>query len=124
MINKDRIVPIEKTDLITMYGLLLKLSNISSISGLTKLAPKAISEFAVPDGTKYLLTEPVKSCDLTEVGNGNTFDVYFVPAYDFDGFYFNGAKVTLTGTVEADGVSLYNVSGTIGSTVTVTKLGL
>ena len=50
--------------------------------------------------------------------------VYFVPAFDFDGFYVSGTKKVLAGDdVVADSAQLYTATLSDG-TVTIAKLGL
>ena len=50
--------------------------------------------------------------------------VYFVPAFDFDGFYVSGTKKVLAGDdVDADGATLYTATLSDG-TVTIAKIGL
>ena len=41
MINNDRIVPVQKTDLLTLYGNILKIASVS----VTALASTGIGEF-------------------------------------------------------------------------------
>ena len=58
MINKDRIVPVMATDLISLYGVILLQD--SNNSGLTKLSADTIGEFQVKtNSAKLLAAEPV-----------------------------------------------------------------
>ncbi len=114
MINADRIVPITKLDLISMYGVILKVGSVN----VTKLdATDVEGDFSAAAGT-YLCSQPVKSFDFT----GASGTVYFVPAYDFVGFTKSGAAVTVSGDVDPDGASLYSAALSSG-TVTITKVG-
>lgn len=123
MINKDRIVPIEKVDLISMYGLIL-LQNGDN-SSLEKLAASTINgDFAVSTASKvYLADQPVKSVVYGSSITGNT--LYFVPDYAFEGFTKTGATLTITKPDEgilADGHTLYKAVLSTNA-LTVTKCG-
>lgn len=111
MINKNRVVPIMKMDLLTMIGTIL---NIASVS-YSILASKDITgNFSVTGsgaaGTK-LADQPVKTLDFASGVTSGT--VYFVPAYDFAGITVAGADATFDDAgldlddVIADGVTLY-----------------
>ena len=119
MINTDRIVPITKEDLISMYGLILL--QASANSAMTALqADNVEGDFTCGTGIK-LAAEPVKTCNFT----GATGTLYFVPAYDYAGFTVNGAAATIAANnvvVNPDGHTLYKA--VLGSgTVTITKAG-
>lgn len=117
MINKDRIVPVTATDLLTLYGLILKIGSVN----VTKLeATNTEGDFAVAAAGTLLANEPVKTLDFAS--DVSTASVYFVPAYDYEGFKINGTAVTPTGTVEADGRTLYLAALSSGA-VTITKIG-
>ena len=125
MINKDRIVPIEKVDLISMYGLILL--QASANSGLAKLEAETIDgDFQIKTNSAVLIADqPVKSVDIDATGSSvSAATLYFVPAYDYAGFTVDGAAATMGegDDVVADGFSLYKaVFGS--STVTITKVG-
>lgn len=74
MINKDRIVPITKTDLLTLYATIL------ALGGTTATILKADDvegNFTLPtEAGTYIAAEPVKKFAGTAAGT-----VYFVPAY-------------------------------------------
>lgn len=120
MINTERIVPVTATDLLTLYGLILTMN--STYSGLTALAAdNAVGDFSVTDGTNVLIAnEPVKTIDIASDVSACT--VVFVPSYDYEGFKINGAAVTPTGSVSADGRTLYKAVLASGA-ITITKLG-
>ncbi len=44
MINEDRIVPVQKTDLITMYGTIMKLAG-TSVAAAEAVAPGCIRSY-------------------------------------------------------------------------------
>lgn len=121
MVNNDRIVQITTIDLLSMYALILKASGTT----LTKLNAKDVNgDFALaeaPGSGSVFASEPVKSFDFETGVSAAT--VYFVPAYDFDGFKIEGAAVTATGSVEKDGRTLYLATLATGA-VTITKVGL
>lgn len=119
MINTDRIVPIEKIDLLSLTGEILTLAGVS----YTKLSGGAVEGDFTVTGTgdvgNLLADEPAKSINFA---SGVTAAVvYFRPGYAFDGFKINGSAVTPTGTVTADGVSLYKATLATAA-VTVVKV--
>ena len=120
MINSDRIVPIMKVDLISMYGLILTMN--SSNAGLTAVdANNALGEFEIAEADSPLIaSEPVTSCDFGEDVSAAT--LYFVPSYDYTGFTANGAPITATGDVTPDGFTLYKAV-LADSAVTITQIG-
>lgn len=122
MINTDRIVPVTKTDLITLYG------NIMTLAGSTVAALKATNpgEFEVeeaPANGSLLAAEPVTTLDID--ADVSAVTVYFIPAYDFAGFTVGGAAATIadgSDEVDADGSSLYTAALATGE-ITITKVG-
>ena len=122
MINTDRIVPVTATDLITLYGLILK--QASANSTLAKLAAEAIGEFTVKSGSAPLIAaEPVKKINIDATASSvSSATVYFVPAFDYEGFEIDGVKVTPTGDVVADGYTLYVATLSTGA-ITIAKVG-
>lgn len=122
MINTDRIVPVTATDLITLYGLILL--QASANSGLAKLEADGIGEFQVKSGSAPLLAaEPVKKIDIDATASSvSAATIYFVPAFDYKGFSIDGADITPTGDVVADGRTLYKATLASGA-VTIVKAG-
>ena len=123
MINNDRIVPVTATDLITLYGVILK-QDTTNNSSLAKLTADAAGEFQIKSGSAPLIAnEPAKSIDIDATASSvSACTVYFVPAYDYKGFTIDGSAVTPTGTVEADGRTLYKAVLATGA-ITITKVG-
>lgn len=121
MINKDRIVAVMATDLITLYGTILKAASVS----VSKLAADAIGEFQVKtNSATYLAAEPVKKIDFDATASSvSAGTVYFVPAFDYEGFTIDGVKVTPTGDVDADGSTLYCATLATGA-ITIAKVGV
>ena len=123
MINKDRIVPVTKTDLLTLYGVILKQD--SNNSSLAKLASSDVEgDFAITSAGTYIADQPVKSVLFgSSVTSGTLF---FVAAYDYKGFEKTGATLTVTeaeGGVVADGATLYKATISTNA-LTITQVGI
>lgn len=118
MINTDRIVPVLATDLITLYGTIMKLAG-TSVAAAEASAPGV---FALTSGSGNLLAnEPVKTFDFGESVSSAT--LYFVPAYDYKGFSIAGTEVTTSGaTVKPDGCTLYTATLATGA-ITIAQKG-
>lgn len=122
MINNDRIVPIMKMDLLTMFGTILGLHGTS----YTVLASTDVEgDFSVTGsgaaGNK-LANQPVKTLDFASGVTSGT--VYFVAAYDYAGITVAGAGATIadgSATVVADGATLYTAALASGE-VTITAV--
>ena len=124
MINSDRIVPVTATDLTTLYGLILK-QDTTNNSTLAALNPHDVEgDFKVTSGSAPLLaSQPAKSIDIDATASSvSAATIYFVPAYDYKGFTIDGVAITPTGTVVADGSTLYKAVLATGA-VTITKAG-
>ena len=119
MINANRIVPVTQVDLLTLYG------NIMKLAGTSVTAAEAVlqGEFEITGSGSVgnlIANEPVKSCDFK---SGVTAAVlYFIPAYDFEGFKVAGVAVTPTGDITADGRTLYTATLS-GGAVAIAKVG-
>lgn len=117
MINNDRIVPVTRIDLLSLYGLIIKARGTSVNAVNANDIDGNFSQSA--NGTAFA-SQPIKSYDF---GNSVTSaTVYFVPAYDFVGFTKGGAAITTSGTVDADDTTLYVATLASGS-ITFTKAG-
>lgn len=124
MINKDRIVPVQATDLLSLYGLILKMDTTNN-STLAKLdALDVDGAFQVKSGSAPLLcSQPAEAIDIDATASSvSSATIYFVPAYDYKGFTIDGSAVTPTGSVDADGVTLYKAVLSTGA-ITITKVG-
>ena len=122
MINTDRIVPVQATDLISLYGLIL---NQTVEGGVTALSADDVEgNFTISSGSATMLAdEPVATVDAAAAVSAYT--LYFVPAYDFAGFTQNGSAATIadgSDEVEPDGRTLYSAVLASGE-VTITKVG-
>lgn len=123
MINTDRIVPVTAVDLISLYALIL--AQNSSNSGLASLESVAAGEFQVKTNNALVIAnEPVKVCDIDATASSvSACTVYFVPAYDYEGFSMDGTAVETAGAdVDADGRTLYKAVLS-SSTITISKVG-
>lgn len=121
MINTDRIVPVQATDLISLYAVILKQD--SNNSGLTKLAATAPGEFVQSTNSAVAIAaEPVTSLDFAAAATAGT--VYFVPALDFKGFSLAGVATDYSGTINENGLGsdLYKAVLSTGA-ITVSKIG-
>lgn len=111
MVNNDRIVPVMKIDLLSLFGTILGLGGTSySILASSDI----LGDFSVTGsgsaGT-FLCNQPVKALDIPAAVTGCT--IYFVAAYDFEGLKVAGAAPTFNSSyldnddVLKDGVTLY-----------------
>lgn len=122
MINENRIVPVQATDLLTLYGTMMKLAG-TSVTAVSAANP---GQFALTSGSGNLLAnEPVETLDFGSSVSSAT--VYFVPAYNYSGFTINGAAATPTMspstlTVNPDGRTLYTATLSSG-TITIAQVG-
>lgn len=116
MINDNRIVPVQKTDLLSLWAGVLALANISA----TKLAPASIGTFEqTTNSATVICSEPVTTFNFGSSVTGAT--VYFIPGVDYKGFTKTSAVLTVTGDVVADGVTLYSASLSTNA-LTITKI--
>ncbi len=93
MINKDRIVPVTKSDLLSIYGTILTIASVS----YTVLASKDVEGTFEVTGSgaagTFLANQPVGTLDFKSGVTGGT--VYFVADYDFSAIKVAGAAATL-----------------------------
>ena len=119
MINLDRIVPVTQVDLLTLYGNIMKLAG-TSVTAAEAVKAGVFELTGSGDIGNKIANEPVKSCDFK---SGVTAGVlYFIPAYDFEGFKVAGSAVTPSGTMAADGRTLYTATLATNA-VTIAKVG-
>ena len=125
MVNNDRIVPIQKIDLLSMYGTVLAVGQVDfSVLASTDI----LGNFSVTGtgsaGT-FLANQPVQTLDFATGVTGGT--VYFVPGYDFSAITVAGAAATIDSDglgladVQPDGVTLYKAVLASGE-VTITAV--
>lgn len=114
-VNTDRIVPVSKIDLISLYAVIFAVANVT-VDKLTATNP---GEFSVTSATNALLaTEPVKTLDIASTVTSAT--IYFTVAHDFTGFTIGG-ETTEIAEVETGTGTLYKAVLADGA-VTVTAV--
>ena len=135
MINKDRIVPVTKSDLLTVYATILQI--MASGTPATFLnADNAEGDFTITADTSGLsgglaiASEPVKSLLFAlPLSPSSNIVFMFIPAVDFDGFTAwadaeGGSVMNLPylGEVVADGATLHTFTYRGGQAL-ITPLG-
>lgn len=114
MINNDRIVPVQKIDLLSLYGTIL---GILGDEYKVLQTTNVLGDFIVEEDDKlYLANQPVKTLDFADGVESAT--VYFIPDYAFAGFSINGTATEVETEIKPDGVTLY-VAELKNSAVTV-----
>lgn len=120
MINIDRMVPVQATDLLSLYGTILKAAGTT----LTKAsASNAEGDFAIaeaPGSGSVICDEPVKSIALA--AGVSAITIYFVPTVDFKGITRATTPVTESGVVDKNPGTLY-LATLSSNTVTYNKVG-
>lgn len=126
MINNKRLVPVVKTDLLSLYGLILK--QAAANSGLAALESLDIDgDYQIKTNNAVLLADqPVVSCDIDATTSSVTAcTLYFVADPHYKGFSIDGvAEAPASGSVDvvADGFTLYKAVLASGD-ITITKAG-
>lgn len=119
MINSRRIVPVAKSDLLSIFGTALAIANVDAT---LKASDDVEGNFGITGsgsaGT-FLCNEPAKSIDFRTGVTGAT--VYFIPTNDGTTFAKAGVASDISGTVLADGCTLHKAVLSSG-TITVTKI--
>lgn len=124
MINTNRIVPVVKTDLLSIYGTMLAMAGVSY--NVLK-SSDILGDFSVTGSGaagSFLCDQPVKTLDIPVAVTGCT--VYFVAGYDFGGLTVAGAAPTFgdgytNDTIIADCATLFKAVLSSG-TVTITAV--
>lgn len=100
MINKNRIVPVTKTDLLTLYATNINFTlNSGGANPLTILSPEDVQgNFLLTEnsGVTYFCNQPVKSLHIATIG---PVTVFFVAAYDFEKVYVNEDDTYIDGSL-------------------------
>ena len=113
MINANKIVPVTKSDLLSILANAALLA-AKTVTALTATAPGvfAISENPATDVT--ICNEPVKSFDFASGSSAAT--IYFIADYDYQGFKVAGVAVTTSGAeVDANSATLYKATLSSGA---------
>lgn len=111
---RDRIIPIERTDLINVYY------TIMSLGGNAPTVIDADSPAVFTIAEAGLCVEPLKKATVTATSGS----FYFVPAFDYVGFTINGNAVVTTGdSVFSDGQTLYKATISSGA-IAIAKVSL
>lgn len=121
MINTDRIVPVVKTDLISLYSVILAAASVTLTKASAINAEGDFKITAAPGSGSIIASEPVKSLDFGSDVSAAT--VYFVPALGYEGFSVNGTAVATTGADVVEDNGLYLATLATGA-VTISKVGL
>lgn len=120
MINTNRIVSVKQTDLLTLYGTMLKISGLT----INSVLANGIGEFELASGSGNLIaSEPVKTFDFGASVTSAT--LYFVADYSYKGFTVSGTAATIVDNnvaVEKDSCTLFKAVLDSGS-ITITKAG-
>lgn len=113
MINANKIIPVTKSDLLSI------LANACLMCGktVTAIAASAPGVFAIssnPSTDVAVCNEPVKVFDFASGSSAAT--IYFVADYDYQGFKVAGTAVTTSGAdVDANSATLYKATLSSGS---------
>lgn len=108
MINKDRIVPVTATDLLTLFYTINSIAANGNKYVLATTSKIGVYDFqATGLANSIICSEPVKKMNI---GLGFQGSIYFIPDYDFEGITYNGAPAVFnseTDEIIADGASCY-----------------
>ena len=103
MVNDFRCVPIQKIDLLSLYGTILTIANVSFAVKAAKDVVGNVDITGTGSAGTCLVNQPVKSIDLKSGVTSAT--VYFCAAYDFESILVAGSAATIS----AEGVALADV---------------
>ena len=107
MVNKNRIVPVLKIDLLSLYativamtaGAPIKLIKAKDVAG--SFEANNVVEY---DGYSSICNQPVKTLVVTELDDAQ---IYFTASFDFEGVTYNGVAVEPDDTIVKDAATLY-----------------
>lgn len=121
MINKDRVVAVTATDLVSLYALILSAAG-TTLTAVDAKNPEGDFVIEEDPANAVIASEPVKSLDFDAAVTAAV--VYFVPTYDYEGFKIAGAAVETTGAdVVNDHANLYKATLATGA-VAIEKVGI
>lgn len=111
MINNDRVVPVQRSDYLSLIGTVLGLIGTSySVLESPDVEGNFVSDSEGSVGN-LLCNQPVRSLALS--GSATSATVYFVCDYAFDGFKVGSSAATIASAglgyadLKKDGVTLY-----------------
>ena len=111
MINTSRVVPVQKTDYLSLIGTILGLIGTSYAVAESETVLGDFKITGTGAAGNFLVDQPVKTLDI---GSGVTSaTVFFCADYGFDGITVNGAAATISDSglvlaaVKKDAVTLY-----------------
>lgn len=110
MINANKIVPVTKSDLLSILANACLLCG-KTVTALTASKPGVFAISSNPSTDVALCNEPVVSFDFASGSSAAT--VYFVADYAYEGFKVAGAAVTPTegsATVDPNSATLYKAT--------------
>lgn len=114
MINKDRIVPIEKIDFLSMIGTVINLMGASNFHVDATDTEGNLTVTGSGNVGTVLANQPLVSANFPA---GVTAGVlYFVPDYKFSGFKIAGVAIEAEGdTPDYKGIALYSATLSSGN---------
>lgn len=119
MINTQRIVPVQKVDFLTLIGIIMTFSDVDYSILASNDSEGNYTVTGEGDAGNLLADQPIKSINFADGVTAAT--VYFVAAYDYTGMSIDGTAVAPTGTVNPDGITLYEADLSSGK-VTITAI--
>lgn len=120
MVNTERIVPVQKIDLLSLVGTMLTIANVSFGVVASDDVEGNFSITGSGAAGNKLLNQPAKTIDFKTGVTGAT--VYFIADYGFEGFAVAGtAKTPVSGAVIADGITIQKAVLSSGD-ITVTAV--
>lgn len=119
MINSSRIVPVTKTDLLSLYAAILVIASIILDVAEATTVEGDFEETSISNA--MICDQPVKSFNFGSSVTSAT--IYFIPAYGYKGFTKTGATLTVSGTVNPDGATLYKATLSTNA-LTIAKVGV
>jgi len=115
MINANKIVPVTKSDLLSILANAAILA-AKTVTAIAATAPGVFSISSNPSTDVAICNEPVKSFDFASGSSAAT--VYFIADYEYKGFKVAGTAVDPTegsATVDPNSATLYKATLATGA---------